>query len=126
MLVGAVLAPKRADDPELGERRLTAEHVEETLVLAEGQPVLGDERGGDLWVAWAGGNGHGVRVAGVLEGAGAIVGGFEGIDGRASFGVSGGVMRVVPVLERVGGSFAPPRSAASFSEIGMGELLVPV
>src|SRR5690349_5526032 len=92
MLVGAVLTPERTDDPQLGERRLAAKHVDETIVLAEGEPVLGDERGGDLRVAWAGGNGHGLLVAGVLAGAGAIVGGWVGIDGFTSFGLSGGVM----------------------------------
>ena len=77
--------------------------------------MLGDERGGDLRVAWAG----------VLEGAGAIAGGWVGIDGFTSFGFRGGVMRVVPDLEPADG-FAVPRSAASFSEIAIGELLVPV
>ena len=40
-------------------------------------------------IAWAGGDGHGVLVAGVVEGAGASVGGSSGIDGVASFGFSG-------------------------------------
>src|SRR6185369_11279905 len=62
VLVGAMLAPERADDPELREGRLAAEHVDEAVVLAEREPVLGDERGGDLRVAWAGGNGHGLLV----------------------------------------------------------------
>src|SRR4029078_1608723 len=38
VLVRAVLAPERADDPELGEGRLATEHVDEAVVLAEGEP----------------------------------------------------------------------------------------
>src|SRR5262249_39203315 len=33
MLVGAVLAPERAHDPELGERRRAAEHLDQPLKL---------------------------------------------------------------------------------------------
>jgi hypothetical protein len=47
------------------------------------------------------------------------------MDGFASFGLSGGVMRVVPDFEPADDCCAP-RCAASFSEIAMGELLVPV
>jgi hypothetical protein len=65
-------------------------------------------------------------LAGVLEGAGAIVGGWVGMDGVASLGLSGGVIRVGPDLEPPADFLAPPCSAASFSEIAMGELLVPV
>jgi len=43
-----------------------------------------------------------------LEGDGASVGGLVGIEGLASFGVSGGVMRVVPG-ERAGGRVVAPR-----------------
>ena len=54
-----------------------------------------------------------------------VPGGWVGIDGFTSFGFRGGVIRVVPDLEPADG-FVAPRSAASFSEIAMGELLVPV
>jgi hypothetical protein len=85
--------------------------------------MLSDERRSDLRIAGASGDGHGVLVAGGEVGAGASVGGFFGIDGRTSFASAGGFMRIVP-------DFAAPdddaRAAASFAEIGAGELLVPV
>ena len=40
VLVGAVLAPQRADDSQLGERRLATEHVDEALVLVGRQSVF--------------------------------------------------------------------------------------
>ena len=40
VLVRAVLAPQRADDSELGERRLAAEHVDEAFVLVRRESVL--------------------------------------------------------------------------------------
>ena len=88
--------------------------------------MLGDERGSDLRIAWTSGDGHGVRVVGLEVGAGPSVGGFVGIEGRASFGCVGGDMRARPA----DGLFATPadgaRSAASLAETGAGELLVPV
>ena len=54
VLVGAVLAPQRAHDAQLGERRRAAEHRRQALVLLGGQPVLGDERGSDDRIAGAG------------------------------------------------------------------------
>jgi len=86
--------------------------------------MFGDERRSDLGIAWASGDGHGVFGAGLEVEAGPTVGGFFGIDGRASFGSDGGFMRTVP------DDFEAPedgaRSAASFAETGAGELLLPV
>ena len=124
MLVRAVLASERANNPELREGRRASEHGDETVVLVAGETMFGDERRSDLGIAWASGNGHGVFGAGLEGEEGATVGGFFGIDGRASFASAGGFMRMVP------DDFEAPaddaRSAASFAETGAGELLVPV
>src|SRR4029079_193843 len=45
VLIGAVLAPQRAHDTQLGERRLATEHVDEPLIFLGRETVLGDERG---------------------------------------------------------------------------------
>ena len=125
MLVRAVLAPERADDPELREGRLASEHGDETIVLVAGETMFGDERRSDLRIAWASGDGHGALVAGLEEGAGLIVGGFFGIDGRTSFASAGGFIRTDPD-EDLAAPAEGARSAASFAEMGAGELLVPV
>src|SRR6185312_10067594 len=54
VLVRAVLAPQRADDAELREGRLAAEHGDETLVLVGGESMLGDERRRDERIAGPG------------------------------------------------------------------------
>ena len=87
--------------------------------------MLGDERGGDLWIAWASGDGHGALVAGLVVGAGPIVGGSFGIEGRASFASAGGFIRTVPDAA-LDAPAEGARSAASFAEIGAGELLFPL
>src|SRR5215510_656749 len=58
MLVRAVLVPQRAHDAEFGERRLAAQHLDDSLVFVLRQTVLRDERRRDGRVAGAGNNGH--------------------------------------------------------------------
>jgi len=99
MLVGAVLAPQRADDAKLGEGRVAPEHGNEALVFFRREPVLADERGRDD------------RIAGAR---------FDGFQTLGHCGASGffgdtGVFSS-PVLE-------PFRASASL--IMCGELLVP-
>ena len=69
MLVRAVLAPQRADDAELGERRRAAEHGDEPIVLVGREPVLGDERRRDGGIAGSGRDGHGGPGRGGCPGA---------------------------------------------------------
>src|SRR5215210_3909089 len=54
MLVGAVLTPESADDPQLGERGRAPEHGDQTLVLLLVDPMFRDERRGDSGItsAW--------------------------------------------------------------------------
>src|SRR3954470_19858002 len=51
MLVRAVLAPQRADDAKLRERRRASKHIDELLVLEVRQAVLGDQRRRDGGIA---------------------------------------------------------------------------
>src|SRR5207244_1424804 len=51
VLVRAVLAPQRADDAKLGERRRAAEHVDELLVLEFGQAVFSNQGRRDCRIA---------------------------------------------------------------------------
>src|SRR5512133_71244 len=51
VFVRAVLAPKCADDPQLGEGRLAAQHVDESPKLVRGQSVFCDECRRDEWIA---------------------------------------------------------------------------
>ena len=48
MLVGAVLAPQRGEDAELGERGRAAEHHDDARVFVRGEIVFLDQLGGDL------------------------------------------------------------------------------
>src|ERR1700682_1047302 len=50
MLVRAVLAPQRAHDAELGERRRATAHRNESIVLQPCDPVLRNEGGGDCGI----------------------------------------------------------------------------
>ena len=118
MLVRAVLAPQRADDAKLGERRLAAEHGDQAIVLVGRESVLGDERGSDAWIARACGNVHGVCGGVEDDGAGFIVGDATGMDGDASAGLAGGFMRIGALL---GVDFD-----AALGDTDSGELLVPV
>src|SRR5438445_7761069 len=106
MLVGAVLAPERADDPELREGRRAPEHRHQSVVLVGGQPVLGDERRRDGRIA-------GPRLDRARR-SGHAAGFFGGVAG--AFGTLGTLS---------GATGAEPRRASDAGII-LGELLLPV
>src|SRR5690242_928901 len=93
MLVGAVLAPQRADNPQLSEGGLAPQHGDETLILVGGDTMFGNEGRSDAGIAWARGDVHGVEVGAGDAGAGFITGLSTGMEGEASFGLAGGFMR---------------------------------
>ena len=107
MFVRAVFAPERTDDAQLGEGRLALEHVDQPFVLFFRQPVLGDQRRCDRWIAGARGNS--VLLLLSLHQA-------DGPGGASGF------------LAGDSGTFigAPAPCFASAAEIIRGELLVPL
>src|SRR6476646_455296 len=98
MLVGAVLAPQRADDPQLGEGGLAAQHGKEALILVGGDAMFGDECRSDAGIAGARSDVHGVDVGAGESGVGFMTGLWTGVEGDASFGLAGGFMRTGALL----------------------------
>ena len=113
VLVGAVLAPERADDPQLGEGGGALEHPLQTAILIHREAMFGDEGRCDRRITGAG------TGTGRSRGRGAL-GGHEG-EGREDQAL----VRASKERKRTRPSVEPRRGSSARSGCGMRPTTVP-